>query len=76
MNAICEGLAGHPAPRTPRPHADPRRAISARRLSRLPGALQHGPHRASPSTSLTANMTLPAPPWPAPAHNTSAENPS
>ena len=33
----------HPAPRTPRPDADPRRAASARRPGRVPGALQHCP---------------------------------
>ena len=33
----------HPAPRTPRPDADPRRAASTRRPGRVPGALQHGP---------------------------------
>ncbi len=31
----------HPAPGTPRPDADPRRAASARRPGRVPGALQH-----------------------------------
>ena len=43
MNAICERLRRHPAPRAPRPHADPRRTASARRPGRVPGALQHGP---------------------------------
>jgi len=33
----------HPAPRGPGPRADPRRAASARRPGRIPGALQHGP---------------------------------
>ena len=33
----------HPAPRGPRPGADPRRGASARRLDRVPGALQPCP---------------------------------
>jgi hypothetical protein len=41
----------HPAPRAPRPRADPRRGTPARRPGRIPAALQHGPAapRASPS---------------------------
>jgi putative transposase len=54
----------HPAPETPRPDADPRRAASARRPGRVPGALQHGPaasgHR--PARPPTGNLTLLAPP--------------
>ena len=33
----------HPAPRAPRPRADPRRGTPARRPGRIPAALQHGP---------------------------------
>jgi len=43
MNAICERLVGAPAPRAPRPRADPQRGASAYGPDRLPGALQHGP---------------------------------
>ena len=41
----------HPAPRAPRPRADPRRGTPARRPGRIPAALQHGLRRtrASPS---------------------------
>jgi hypothetical protein len=41
----------HPAPRAPRPRADPRRGTPAHRPGRIPAALQHGPRRtrASPS---------------------------
>ena len=42
MNAICERLRRHPAPRAPRPRAD-RRGTPARRPGRIPAALQHGP---------------------------------
>ena len=40
-NAVCERLAGHPAPRGPRPDADPRRGAPARRPHGVPTALQH-----------------------------------
>jgi putative transposase len=75
MNAICERLVGT----LRREIMDPRRATSARRPDRVPGALQHrtAAPGASPSASLTMTVPLPAPPSrPRSTHSRSAESPS
>jgi hypothetical protein len=66
----------YPAPRTPRPHADPRRAPPALRPDGIPGALQHGqaaPRYRPPTASPTANTTVATSPLPTSTANGSTE---